>query len=252
LLYKDEFRKIILEDHPITLGTIFSSHDGYQFKEIVKILLSETERDVLLAKSLTKDIIKICKSPQFDYQLLEALKPIVKRLISNYFEISWPSMRKLLLSKKYRDKHNMITLLGGNNFDHTPNPYLSNLITPEKLIKWALKNPVNGPEALIEIIPLTLKKSDDSIEWNPVVLQLLDEVTDVRPLLDEMHSKIGSFSWVGSLIPAYQKQNAALGLLKTHKRPEVRQWATEFIKQNEREIEDERKSEEEEEIGILH
>ncbi|MDO8871723.1 MAG: hypothetical protein Q7V05_03205 [Methanoregula sp.] len=250
LLFKDEFRKIILEDHPITLGTIFSSHDGYQFKEIVKILLSETERDVLLAKSLTKDIIKICRSPRFDYHLLESLKPIVKSLISNYFEISWPSMSKLLLSKKYRDKHNMVTLLGGNNFDHAPNPYLSNLIPPEKLIKWAMKNPINGPEALIEIIPLTITRSDNSIEWNPVVLRLLDEVTDVRPLLDEMHSKIGSFSWVGSLIPAYQKQNALLNLLKTHKRPEVRQWAIEFIKRNEREIEDERKSEEEESIGI--
>lgn len=250
LLYKDEFRKIILEDHPITLGIIFSSHDGYQFKEIVKILLSETEKDIILAKSLTKDIVKVCRSPRFDYHLLDSLKPIVKSLISNYFEISWPSISKLLLSKKYRDKHNIITLLGGNNFDHAPNPYLSNMIPPEKLIKWAMKNPVNGPDALIDIIPLTLKKSDDSIEWNPVVLQLLDGVADVKPLLDEMHSKIGSFSWVGSLIPEYQKQNAALDLLKMHKRPEVRQWATEFIKQNEREIEAERKSEEEETLRL--
>lgn len=251
LSYKDEFRKIILEDHPITLGTIFSSHDGYQFKEIVKILLLETERDVLLARSLTKEIITVCKSPRFDNQLLESLKPIVKSLISDYFEISWTSISKLLLSKKNRDKHNMVTLLGGNNFDHAPNPYLSNLIPPEKLIKWAMKNPVNGPEALIDIIPLTLKKSDNSIEWNPVVLHLLDDVTDIIPLLDEMQSKIGSFSWVGSLIPEYQKQNAVLNQLKTHKRPEVRQWAINFIKRNEKEIEDERRSEEEETLGRL-
>jgi len=251
LIYKDEFRKIILEDHPITLGPIFTTSDGYQFKEIVKILLSETEKDVVLARSLTKDIISVCKSTRFDYHLLESLKPIVKCLISNYFEISWPSLSKLLLSKKYRDRHIMITLLGGNNFGHTPDPYLSNLIPPEKLIKWAMKNPGNGPEALIEIIPLTISKSDNSIEWNPVVLRLLDDVTDVRPLLDEMQSKIGSFSWVGSLIPAYQKQNAALNQLKTHKRPEVRQWAIDFIKRNEREIESEANSEEEEKLGIL-
>jgi hypothetical protein len=60
---------------------------------------------------------------------------------------------------------------------------------------------------------------------------------------------VGYFSWSGSLIHKYEKQNAALNLLKTHKRSEVRQWATEFIKRNEREIEDERKSEEEEKLG---
>ena len=251
LLYKDEFRKIILEDRPMTLGEIFTTSNGYEFTEIVKILLSDPEKDINLARSLTKDIVKLCKSTRFDYQLQQSIKPIVKCLISNYFEISWPSISKLLLSKKYREKHNIVTLLGGNNFDHAPNPYLSDLIPPEKLINWAKKNPQNGPEALIEIIPLTISKSDEPIEWNPVVLQLLDEVPDVKPILDEMHCKIGSFSWVGSLIPEYQKQKSALNLLKTHKKSEVRLWATEFIKRNEKQIEDERKSEEEETLGIF-
>jgi len=249
LLYKDEFRKIILEDHPITLGLAFTTADGYQFKEIVKMLLSGIKKDIILARSLTKDIVEICRSSRFEYHLLESLKPIVESLITNYFEATWPSLSRLLLSKKYRDRHNMITLLGGNNFDHEPDPYISNLLPPEKLIDWAMKNPENGPKAMIEIIPLTINKSDNSFEWNPVLLYLLENVDDVRPLLSEMHSKIGSFSWSGSLIPAYQKQNVALNLLKTHRRPEVGHWATEFIKQNEREIESERKSEEEEMLG---
>jgi hypothetical protein len=251
LLFKDEFRRIILEDHPITLEPIFSTSDCYQFNEIIKILLSEKENDITLAKSLTKDLIKMCKSAQNDFHLLPTLKPVAKCLITHYFNTTWSSLSKVLLSKKFHDRHNMVLLFGGYNLNNSPDTYILNSVSPEKLAKWAVKNPVNGPEVLIEIIPLTVSRPDNSIEWNPVVLILLENVTDVRTLLNEMQNMFGYFSWSGSLISRYEKQNTILNLLKTHKRPEVRQWATEFIKRNEREIEDERKSEEEKELGIL-
>lgn len=250
LLYKDEFRKIMLEDHPITLGPIFSTSDGYQFNEIVKILLSEKEDDVTLARSLTEDFIKMCRSSRTDFHLLLTLKPVAKCLITHYFNTTWPSLSKLVLSKKFHDRHNMMLLLGGYNLDHAPDSYLLNSIPPEKLIKWAMVNQPNGPISLIEIIPLTINRPDDSIDWNPIVLNLLEYVADVRLLLEEMQNQIGYFSWSGSLIPAYEKQNAVVNLLKTHKRSEVRRWATDFIKRNEKEIADERMSEEEEKIGI--
>jgi len=250
LLYKDEFRRIILEDHPITLESIFSSSDCYQFNEIIRILLSEKENDLTLAKSLTKDFIKMCRSSQNDFHLLRILKPVAKCLITHYFNTTWPSLSKVLLSKKFRDRHNMVLLFGGYNLDNSPDTYILNSVPPEKLIKWAVKNPLNGPEVLIEIIPLTLSRPDNSIEWNPVVLRLLERLIDVRPLLKEMQRMIGYSSWSGSRIPMYEKQNATLNLLKTHTRPEVRQWAVEFIKQNEAEIENKRESEEEGKIGI--
>ena len=194
----------------------------------------------------------MCRSPQTDFHLLLTLKPVAKCLISHYFNTTWSSLSTVLLSKKFHDRHNMTLLFGGYNIEHAPNSYLLNSIPPEKLIKWAVKNPVNGPKTLIEIIPLTISRPDSSIEWNPIVLNLLECIADVRPLLEEMQSQMGYFSWSGSLIPMYEKQNAVLNPLKTHKRPEVRQWAIEFIKRNEGEIEEERKSEEEETLGILH
>jgi len=122
-LYKDEFRRIILEDHPITLGPIFSASDCYQFNEIIKILLSEKGSDITLARSLTEDFIKMCRSPQTDFHLLLTLKPVAKCLISHYFNTTWSSLSTVLLSKKFHDRHNMTLLFGGYNFDHAPKSY---------------------------------------------------------------------------------------------------------------------------------
>lgn len=85
------------------------------------------------------------------------------------------------------------------------------------------------PQRLAHMVPIYEYKEDsDENKFHGFVYWLLDNLekfNDAKAVLSGLGANIGSFSWIGSTIPLWERQRDCFTKLLNHKTPLVRDWA---------------------------
>jgi hypothetical protein len=217
----------------------FDDHRSVQ--TIIDILSQDGQ--TFFAKSLNKAILKSMKKTD-SYWAEYNLQTIYEVMIKRYFGAIWPDLSKALLSKNtdYRLFYNLKNLLGsqiGGVYRKMGVLFYGDL---ENIFRWCEINRPTAPARLAEMVPIFADDNKNYEQWHPITLRLLQEFGNIKEVLDNLSSNMGSYSWVGSLVPLLGAKKTLFEKLLSHEVPAVKNWATMYIEYLERQIESEKNS----------
>lgn len=212
-------------------------------------LLKSDEHDSELAVAIVEDVVRSCKMSRFNINSQHYVSNTLDIIVHNYFAETWSILGDVLISKNWIEAFNLGQLFDRLHKDRKDNILYNAPI--EMLVDWCNKNKPNGAKMIAGLMPLFVKKQDNSYTWHELARSMIDHFGSDESFLKAISENFGNFMWVNSLIPYYEIQIELMNELKNHKFKEVKKWSRGYIKWLNKMIEKERKREEEESIGIF-
>lgn len=131
-----------------------------------------------------------------------------------------------------------------DGLDHHTNPLDS--IPHEDLFRWCKKKLQERCPLIVYLATPYIRNAEaDEYEWKPYILDFLDLIEDLTPLLDALSESLVPRSWSGSKADIIETRVQLIEFLCTHENQEVSSWArhqrSEFINFMNREREQEEK-----------
>ena len=206
------------------------------------LLLDNVERlldypDKNLLWHTVEELLKRECSPQFATAISKALVldsshwgyishgeyKCTSHLLSNYFDEAWPVFSAALLNQR----DDLLALRCRPPFSpfreaETYSAIFLNLRRRERVLQWCDQHRNRAPKRLLEMLPLYDEAGD---RFSDFVITLIDRYGDQEGVLKSLGCNMGSFSWVGSLVPLYEKQLSCITPLTEHPIEAVRVWA---------------------------
>jgi hypothetical protein len=247
---KGEMRKILMTPGIICKFDRSSTMDEYYLSESLKIFLFNTYEDQELAIFVSNEIISACAINKSLYLLKHFFEPTIKELLLKYKDVIWPIFSKGLLSENFTLKYNIIHLFDPLNSPKDSSTGILSELPPDFLLEWCRQESEKAPVLLARMVPIFLK-NEDSWSLHPLAKLLIDNFGYRPDVLLEIDRNLGTFSWIGSVIPYYEKQINIMEQLSDHTNYNVRKWANKNIKSLRKKIASEKKTEEEQDLGIF-
>ena len=232
-------REIILQHSNAIAESLRNSMDNHYYSEVLLKLLS-AKRDDELAKYTIDSIIS--QSNQFEnYANKEiAFQKILNLLQSNYFPILWTGLKHMYLNigEYIIAGQHFKTLLGAHHDAMVKSDGLlfgGDPIKFEVIFSWCKANRHEDLHWIVELLPMFAFR-EGHVEWHPYAKQFIDEFGDFTNLLDSISAKLGSYFWIGSIVPRLKDEKMLYELSLEHKNPNVLEWAKRNIEILERRI----------------
>lgn len=166
-------------------------------------------------------------------------------LVNKYFDEVWTELSETLVSDNGKSLlyYKLQTILGSQISDTDKVGILFEFDHNESLFTWCAKFPLVAPEQLMKMSPLYEEE-----QFSTIVIKLLDLYGEQESVLTALSNNMGSYSWIGSVVPLYEKQYKCIEQITTHKIEKVRLWAIKMQKYLKQQIEEEKNRDAE---GIL-
>ncbi len=182
-----------------------------------------------------------------DIKARGSLKKIVHYLIKEHGNIVWPILFKHIEELTPMQEFRMQQMIGHRS--NTDSDFaLVNDIPDEKIIELC-KQSEKSASALAKSIKV-VTEVDGEWKFTPVAMKMIDEFGDHEGVLLDISSNMHSFSWVGSSIPYYKRQEKAFKDLLAHQNKNVLEWAKNEIAYLEKCIKNEEQRNDERDLGI--
>ena len=91
-----------------------------------------------------------------------------------------------------------------------------------------------------ELIPIFDGNNTDYSNWHSIALRLINQYGDIKEVLSNINSNMGSYSWVGSVVPFLEAKKKLFQQIKNHRISNVRDWAKSYIDYLDKDIEREK------------
>lgn len=247
LSYGDESKKIslkpILKKCILKLGynrNIRRQLDDYKWSEAISFIISD-EEEVEFAQFVNKSVINSI-TLENSYHLDNYTQRVYEILMKVHFNSVWSELSNALLSTKekyitfYGLKHILGSHIGGVGrcdgilFDGDI----------DSIFSWCELNKPLAPSRLAELAPIFDNNNTDYSKWHPVTIRLIDEYGDIKDVLSNLSSNMGTFSWTGSVVPLLESKKELFKKINNHKIESVREWANFYIGYLDKEIEGEK------------
>jgi hypothetical protein len=222
---------------------------GHHWEETAKKLLATHPKDGELAAHLAEDIVGACTEEMFGMHAHHYVRPVMRLVLKQHLDESWPIVTKALLAQDWRIHHNLRYVLG-RSYDRENDPCPVFEIPQEVLLNWCKQNGPRAAAAIADLMPLYIE-TEGGLSWRPIVKELIDDFGESDEVLRAISSNLFSFSAWGSMVPYYRHRVSLLNELRSHRIAKVRQWASKRIERLELEIKDESKQDEERDLGLL-
>ena len=173
------------------------------------------------------------------------IKNCMRVLVNKYFDEVWTELSETLVSDNGKSLlyYKLQTILGSQISDTDKVGILFEFDHNESLFTWCAKFPLVAPEQLMKMSPLYEEE-----QFSTIVIKLLDLYGEQESVLTALSNNMGSYSWIGSVVPLYEKQYKCIEQITTHKIEKVRLWAIKMQKYLKQQIEEEKNRDAE---GIL-
>jgi hypothetical protein len=170
-------------------------------------------------------------------------------LQKNYFEILWQQLAKVYtnLEDYTMGAYNLKDLLGSRQDSYANFEGILLKDNPEKfsvVFEWCKKHRGKELHWVVQLLPIY--DPEDRSAWHPFIKAFINEFGDEKSVLDGISSKIGSYSWVGSVVPKLKNDRILFENLLDHKIQNVKTWAEIHIADLDRQIKWEENREQEE------
>ena len=200
--------------------------------QMIEVLLTRTENKTF-AKFINLQVIELAKdlsrSFSFDYNL-EKLYGI---LVTKYFDQIWDDLSEALLSdgEDYFVYYQLQHLLGSQIGGVSNQIGILFLGKIERIFDWCKKYPEKAPARLASMVPIF-----EGEGFHPITKRFIDEFGENQEVVDNLGSNMGSFSWVGSIIPLLESKRKLFETLINHPKNIVSDWAKKNIYYADQEI----------------
>ena len=147
----------------------------------------------------------------------------ISLLLSKHFDSVWPAFSIALLGED--EDTNEARLLLQLDIFQSRKIFASLLQDPSheaKVLTWCDEYPDRAPASIMPMLPLYNEGED---RFSGLVMELLSRYGNQEDVLNSLGCNMGSFSWVGSLVPLYKKQLSCITPLTEHPIEAVRVWA---------------------------
>ncbi|WP_298788899.1 hypothetical protein [uncultured Marinococcus sp.] len=218
---------------------------SYEISEIIKgIILNDDSGRGEFISSFSRKIMNLL-STKLNFDQLKNLREYTNILMKYGWEHSWPVFAEVLLCEDKIIVYNTINLLESKSLIYETTWPLE-AVPQEILIEWC-KVHIKAPEMLSTIVPVL---EDDKNKITSIAYHLVFEYGDNERVLRNISSSLNTFSWSGSLIPYLQRQIEVYQTFKKHNSWVVKEWAQNNIERLYKNIENEKKQEEENDLGF--
>jgi hypothetical protein len=214
--------------------------DGYKWSQIISLILSN-ESEVDFAKFINKSAIDSISWENL-YHLDYEVQRIYEILMKVHFNSIWPDLSEALLSTDdnyitfYGLKHILGSHIGG--VGRTIGVLFDGDL--EAIFKWCEEKKPLAPSRLAELTPIFNNNNTDYSDWHPVALRLLNGYGDIKEVLSNLNSNMGTYSWTGSVVPLLEAKMELFKTITEHPKEEVRNWANSYIVYLDKDIEAEK------------
>jgi hypothetical protein len=214
--------------------------DDYKWTETISFIISD-KKEVEFAKFINKSFIDSITWGN-SYHLDNNIQRVYEILLKVHFNSIWPDLSDALLSseeeyiKFYGLKHILGSHIGG--VGRSVGVLFDGDI--DSIFSWCADNLPLAPSRLAELTPIFDNNNTDYAKWHPVALRLIDEYGDIKEVLSNLSSNMGTYSWTGSVVPFLESKKELFKQLTNHKSESVREWATSHIGYLDKDIEAEK------------
>lgn len=226
----------------------FENSIEYYWSETVNKLLKGTN-DNDFASYISYLVIEICNKGEGFYRIDNELHQLIKLLLEEYFDVFWETIKTVFDNPiAYDSAIFYLTTVIQARFDYSRQTVglLFGVDEPRVnlVMDWLKAQPVNTALYFARIIPIH-NLNTGAKTFDPIALELIDVFGDSNKFLDEISAKLGSYSWVGSVVHKLEDEMQMFKSILDHKNANVRTWAKSQISSIERRIDWERSMEEE-------
>lgn len=219
--------------------------DHFKWTETMTFLLNEEHEDEF-AIYVNHSILQSIKEDN-SYHLDHDIQKIYKILLIEHFDAIWPELSETLLSENenYIVFYELKNILGSHIGGYGNNLGILFFGDIEKIFEWCRLNSPLAPTRLAELVPIFAGNNDDYSSISQTAQRLIDEFGEIETVLDHLSSNMGTYSWVGTVIPLLEAKLKIFKNLLSHPKPEVSEWANRYVNYTELNIKRERDRDEE-------
>lgn len=245
-------REMIMQDSDIILSHLQNSMDIFYYSETVSKILNEKE-DKEVAKKIIEVIIDEANHLEHYYSKENNFRKLLNILQEKYFPILWEAISKMYLNiEEYGLAAFHFKQLLGSQHDY--NYQSEGLLFGgdskkfEIIFEWCKINRERELYWIAELLPIFDTVRSEQSNWHPYALKFIDEFGEDEHFLSAISAKLGTYSWVGSVVPKLKSDKALFEKLLDHRNEKVRNWARIHIEDADKRIKWESNRDEE---GIL-
>lgn len=228
--YAPQLRSMILEDSSEIFKHVSNTMDMHYYNVVLSKLLKNND-DAELAKAALENIIEQSNQVEYFYSREHSFREIINILQEKqYFSILWNGVSQVYLNfDKYAiAAFHLKDILGSRHdyYNQSIGPLFGG--DPEKFVtvfEWCKNHRANELYWIAELLPLFDGERNADNKLHPYLIQFLDEFGEDKRVLDAISSKIGTYSWVGSIVPKLLSDKALFQHLLSHNLALVREWA---------------------------
>ena len=105
-----------------------------------------------------------------------------------------------------------------------------------KIFDWCKNTKPLALTRLAELVPIF----EENATWHPIAFRLINEFGDIQDVLNNLDANMGTFSWVGSIVPLLESQKEIFVQIQSHPVGNVSQWANLHLEYINKRIKDEK------------
>jgi hypothetical protein len=234
LLSKGFIKTLVSKPNLLTYqGKLDTMDSHYWSSAVVKILDEDDANEFSI--NIMNEIIRLFRSPNRNnsHSLDSSIRTVLSKLIEIDFSAIWPLLSEALLSSdeeyllfyELKQQLSSDTSYDSNREDYNVNNEGILLKGDhEEIFKWCKNNSPLAPARLMEMAPLDIKQ-ENVITWHPFTLRLINEFGMHEEVLGSLSSRMGTYFWIGSVVPLLLTQKDLLKQLESSPLKEVRNWA---------------------------
>lgn len=218
---RKQLRKFIEEEITKRLDDFskLAKDDDY-WHVLRKILEDDANPD--FAREIMRSILLLVEQSDDMHYKDYNIEDCMGLLIGKYFNEVWHDLSEALVcdGERYVLYYKLKSILGSMTGYNNELGILFQTDHREALLAWCAKYPLIAPERLMLMVPLY--KEDG---FSDIVRKLIDLYGEQEGVLTALSCNMGSFSFVGSIVPLYEKQLRCIEGLSNHNSEKVRTWS---------------------------
>jgi len=219
--------------------------DNFRWAHIISSILASSEESEM-ALFINNSIIDSITWDNY-YHLDYDIQKIYSVLMVHHFKTIWNNLSKTLLSEgdDYVKFYGLKQIIGSHIGDVARPVGILFEGDIDSIFEWCKEKSPKAPARLAELVPIYDGNNNVYSTWHPIAKKLIDNYGDIEEVLSNLRANMGTYSWVGSVVPLIEAQKELFESLTDHDIPQVIEWAKNNIEYTVIRIKDEKNRDEE-------
>lgn len=220
-----KLRKFIEEEITKRLDDFSKLAKDDDYWRIIRKILEETANPSFAREIMHRVLLLIEHSDDLHYKDYN-IEDCMGLLIGKYFDEVWHDLSEALVceGERYMLYYKLKSILGSMTSYDNEVGILFQTDHNDALLDWCAKYPMVAPERLMLMVPLYGENG-----FSDIVLKLVDLYGEQEGVLTALSCNMGSFSFVGSIVPLYEKQIKCIKGLSNNHSEKVRTWSVKML-----------------------